>query len=119
MEEAWRTYIFTQAHFGDLSAGLLHEVAKKKAADLGEQIDQVVAEQIQKHVYVHDLSQEEEEPEMQPPHPAVRNDNKLSKDIGTSAAWPLECFNTCKCVGFLLGQVNCDSSGAFTTPHLI
>ena len=53
-EEEWRDFGFTRATFGDLAAGLLLEVAKQRAADVGEHIDPMAAQQIRKKLYLDD-----------------------------------------------------------------
>ena len=50
----WETYGYTRANFGDLSAGLMLEVGKRRVADLGEGIDPQAAEQLRTKSYVDD-----------------------------------------------------------------
>ena len=50
----WQVYAFTRATFGDLAAGLLLEVAKKKAAEAGGYIDPFAARQLVRFTYVDD-----------------------------------------------------------------
>ena len=50
----WETYGYTRANFGDLSAGLMLEVGKRRVADLGEDIDPQAAEQLRTKSYVDD-----------------------------------------------------------------
>ena len=50
----WKIYAFTRATFGDLAAGLLLEVAKRRAAKEGEQIDPQAARQLVRFTYVDD-----------------------------------------------------------------
>ena len=52
--DEWKVYGFTRATFGDVSAGLMLEVAKRRVADLGESIDPLAASQIKDHTYVDD-----------------------------------------------------------------
>ena len=52
--QAWEDFAFTRATFGDLSAGLILEVAKRRVAELGEQIDPVAAHQLKTYSYVDD-----------------------------------------------------------------
>ena len=51
----WVTYGYTCATFGDLSAGLLLEVAKRRVADLGRELDPEAASQIKEEAYVDDV----------------------------------------------------------------
>ena len=53
-EQPWEIFAFTRATFGDLSAGLILEVAKRRVAELGEQIDPVAAHQLKTYSYVDD-----------------------------------------------------------------
>ena len=53
-EEEWVDYAFTRATFGDVSAGLILEVAKRRVADLGRDIDPKAAHQLQNYSYVDD-----------------------------------------------------------------
>ena len=53
-DEAWDTYGYTRANFGDLSAGLMLEVGKRRVANLGEAIDPQAAEQLRTQSYVDD-----------------------------------------------------------------
>ena len=53
-KDSWIDYAFTRATFGDVAAGLILEVAKRRVAELGCQIDPVAAEQLQKYSYVDD-----------------------------------------------------------------
>ena len=52
--EDWKDYAYTRATFGDLAAGLLLEAAKHRAADEGEHLDPVAADQLRKRFYVDD-----------------------------------------------------------------
>ena len=52
--EEWKTFGYTRATFGDLSAGLLLEVAKRRAATIGAHINPRTAQQIIDHTYVDD-----------------------------------------------------------------
>ena len=54
VEEKWKIYAFTRATFGDLAAGLLLEVAKRKAAEKGHHIDPMAARQLVRFTYVDD-----------------------------------------------------------------
>ena len=51
---AWETYGYTRANFGDLSAGLMLEVGKRRVANLGSDIDPQAAEQLRTRSYVDD-----------------------------------------------------------------
>ena len=42
----WRIFGFTRATFGDLAAGLLLEVGKRRVADLGQEIDPLASQQL-------------------------------------------------------------------------
>ena len=53
-DQAWTTYGYTRANFGDLSAGLMLEVGKRRVANLGSAIDPQAAEQLKTHSYVDD-----------------------------------------------------------------
>ena len=53
-DQEWQVYAFTRATFGDLAAGLLLEVAKKRAAKEGELIDPFAARQLVRFTYVDD-----------------------------------------------------------------
>ena len=50
----WRVYGFERATFGDLAAGLVLEVAKRRVADLGANIDPMAASQLKDFTYVDD-----------------------------------------------------------------
>ena len=50
----WQIFAFTRATFGDLAAGLLLEVAKRKAAMEGRNIDPLAASQLVRFTYVDD-----------------------------------------------------------------
>ena len=52
--DLWKVCAFTRATFGDSPAGLLLEIAKKRAADLGESIDPEAARQLREKTYVDD-----------------------------------------------------------------
>ena len=52
--ESWKTFAYTRATFGDLSAGLLLEVAKRRAATLGSHLNPKAAQQIIDYTYVDD-----------------------------------------------------------------
>ena len=54
VKEEWLDYAFTRATFGDVAAGLILEVAKRRVAEMGQDIDPVAAEQLQKYSYVDD-----------------------------------------------------------------
>ena len=49
-EEEWRDYAFTRATFGDMAAGLLLEVAKRRAVEEGGHLDPLAAQQIQEEM---------------------------------------------------------------------
>ena len=51
---AWETYGYTRANFGDLSAGLMLEVGKRRVANLGADIDPQAADQLKTRSYVDD-----------------------------------------------------------------
>ena len=53
-DQAWETFGYTRANFGDLSAGLMLEVGKRRVANLGEGIDPQAAEQLKTKSYVDD-----------------------------------------------------------------
>ena len=53
-DQAWATYGYTCANFGDLSAGLMLEVGKRRVANLGADIDPQAAEQLKSQSYVDD-----------------------------------------------------------------
>ena len=54
LQESWADYAFTRATFGDVAAGLILEVAKRRVAELGRDIDPVAAQQLQDYSYVDD-----------------------------------------------------------------
>jgi hypothetical protein len=54
-EDTWITMTYTRATFGDVAAGLLLEVAKKKVAELGRDIDPMAADQLRDTTYVDDV----------------------------------------------------------------
>ena len=51
---SWKTYGYTRANFGDLAAGLMLEVGKRRIANLGMQIDPLAAQQLKDKSYVDD-----------------------------------------------------------------
>ena len=53
-EQPWEIFAFTRATFGDVSAGLVLEVAKRKVAELGLAMDPMAARQIMDYTYVDD-----------------------------------------------------------------
>ena len=53
-DQAWETFGYTRANFGDLSAGLMLEVGKQRVANLGADIDPQAAEQLKTKSYVDD-----------------------------------------------------------------
>ena len=53
-EEPWKDCGYTRATFGDKAAALLLEVGKRRAAQEGEHIDPMAAEQIRDKLYVDD-----------------------------------------------------------------
>ena len=53
-EDNWDTYAYTRATFGDLTAGLLLEIAKHKVANLGEELDPLAAKQLKEFFYIDD-----------------------------------------------------------------
>ena len=52
--EEWETFGYTRATFGDITAGLLLEIAKRKVANLGEDINPQAATQLKDFFYVDD-----------------------------------------------------------------
>ena len=52
--EPWTTYGYTRANFGDLAAGLMLEVGKRRVANLGNEIDPQAAQQLRDKSYVDD-----------------------------------------------------------------
>ena len=52
--EPWEDYAFTRATFGDISAGLILEVAKRRVAEIGRDINPIAAQQLQDYTYVDD-----------------------------------------------------------------
>ena len=52
--EPWLDYAFTRATFGDVTAGLILEIAKRRVAELGRGIDSMAADQLQNYSYVDD-----------------------------------------------------------------
>ena len=52
--DVWRTFGYTRANFGDVAAGLVLEVAKRRVANLGRAIDPMAAEQLENKTYVDD-----------------------------------------------------------------
>ena len=50
----WEIFAFTRATFGDVSAGLVLEVAKRNVAELGTHLDPVAAQQLADYTYVDD-----------------------------------------------------------------
>ena len=50
----WQDYAFTRATFGDISAGLILEVAKHTVVEMGWEIDPVTAQQLKDFSYVDD-----------------------------------------------------------------
>ena len=50
----WRTYGYASATFGDVSAGLVLEVAKRRVVNLGEDLDPMAAQQIKDNTFVDD-----------------------------------------------------------------
>ena len=53
-QQEWEIFAFTQATFGDVSAGLVLEVAKRKVAELGAHLDLTAAQQLVDYTYVDD-----------------------------------------------------------------
>ena len=53
-DQPWRDYAFTRATFGDVAAGLILEIAKRKVAELGSGEDPIAAQQLQDYCYVDD-----------------------------------------------------------------
>ena len=52
--ERWKTYGYTRANFGDLAAGLMLEVGKRRIANMGMEIDPLAAQQLKDKSYVDD-----------------------------------------------------------------
>ena len=52
--QEWEDYAFTRATFGDVAAGLILEVAKRRVAEMGTEIDAQAAQQLQDYSYVDD-----------------------------------------------------------------
>ena len=52
--QPWEDFAFTRATFGDLAAGLILEIAKRKVAELGREEDPMAAQQLQDFCYVDD-----------------------------------------------------------------
>ena len=52
--DSWKTLAYTRATFGDVAAGLMLEIAKRKVAVLGESIDPMVSSQLKELLYVDD-----------------------------------------------------------------
>ena len=52
--DSWEDLAFTRATFGDVAAGLVLEVAKRRVAELGRDIDPVAAQQLADYSYVDD-----------------------------------------------------------------
>ena len=52
--DPWEDLAFTRATFGDVAAGLVLEVAKRRVAELGQDIDPVAAQQLADYSYVDD-----------------------------------------------------------------
>ena len=50
----WEVFGFERVTFGDLAAGLVLEVAKRRVANLGEEIDPLAAQQLKDFTYVDD-----------------------------------------------------------------
>ena len=53
-QDPWATYGYTRANFGDLAAGLMLEVGKRRVANLGHDIDPQAAIQLKDKSYVDD-----------------------------------------------------------------
>ena len=51
----WEVYAYTRATFGNLAAGLVLSIAKRRVADEGMGIDAMAAEQLKEFTYVDDL----------------------------------------------------------------
>ena len=54
LKESWKTFAYTRANFGDVAAGLLLEVGKRKVANLGANLDPVAAAQLKDYTYIDD-----------------------------------------------------------------
>ena len=50
--EMWRILAYTRANFGDLAAGLMLEVAKRRVANKGKHIDPMAVKQIKDYTFV-------------------------------------------------------------------
>ena len=53
-DQDWQDYAFTRATFGDVAAGLILEVAKRRVVEMGDKIDPMAAEQLKNYSYVDD-----------------------------------------------------------------
>ena len=53
-DKDWVDYVFTRATFGDVAAGLILEIAKRRVAEMGSGIDPEAAEQLKNYSYVDD-----------------------------------------------------------------
>ena len=53
-QDPWMTFGYTRANFGDLAAGLMLEIGKRRAANLGYNIDPLAAQQLKDKSYVDD-----------------------------------------------------------------
>ena len=53
-KEEWADYAFTRCTFGDVTAGLILEVAKRRVAEMGKDIDAQASQQLQDFSYVDD-----------------------------------------------------------------
>ena len=54
MTSDWKIFGYNVVTFGDQVAGLVLELVKSQAADLGQKIDMEASEQIRRHTYVDD-----------------------------------------------------------------
>ena len=53
-QEEWIDYAFTRCTFGDVAAGLILEIAKRRVAEMGKDIDEQASQQLQDFSYVDD-----------------------------------------------------------------
>ena len=53
-KDQWEDLAFTRATFGDVAAGLVLEVAKRRVAEMGREIDPMAAQQLADYSYVDD-----------------------------------------------------------------
>ena len=54
VQDEWQDLAFTRATFGDVAAGLILEVAMRRVAEMGTDIDAIAAQQLQDYSYIDD-----------------------------------------------------------------